>query len=33
MYIPGLMVYGMSKIALEHLTVSLAEQLADDRIA
>jgi NAD(P)-dependent dehydrogenase (short-subunit alcohol dehydrogenase family) len=33
MYIPGLMVYGMSKIALEHLTVSLAEQLAADRIA
>jgi citronellol/citronellal dehydrogenase len=32
-YIPGLMVYGMSKIALEHLTVSLAEQLAADRIA
>ena len=31
--IPGLMVYGMSKIALEHLTVSLAEQLAADRIA
>jgi citronellol/citronellal dehydrogenase len=33
MYIPGLMVYGMSKIALEHLTVSLAAQLAADRIA
>ena len=33
MYIPGLMVYGMSKIALEHLTVSLAEQLRPDRIA
>ena len=33
MYIPGLMVYGMSKIAMEHLTVSLAEQLAADRIA
>ena len=32
-YIPGLMVYGMSKIALEHLTVSLAEQLRADRIA
>jgi citronellol/citronellal dehydrogenase len=32
-YIPGLMVYGMSKIALEHLTVSLAAQLAADRIA
>jgi NAD(P)-dependent dehydrogenase (short-subunit alcohol dehydrogenase family) len=33
MYIPGLMVYGMSKIAMEHLTLSLAEQLAADRIA
>jgi NAD(P)-dependent dehydrogenase (short-subunit alcohol dehydrogenase family) len=33
MYIPGLMVYGMSKIALEHLTVSLAEQLVADRVA
>ena len=33
MYVPGLMVYGMSKIAMEHLTVSLAAQLADDRIA
>jgi citronellol/citronellal dehydrogenase len=32
-YIPELMVYGMSKIALEHLTVSLAAQLAGDRIA
>jgi citronellol/citronellal dehydrogenase len=32
-YIPGLMIYGMSKIALEHLTVSLAAQLAGDRIA
>lgn len=32
-YIPGLMVYGMSKIALEHLTVSLADQLRPDRIA
>jgi citronellol/citronellal dehydrogenase len=31
-YIPGLMIYGMSKIALEHLTVSLAAQLAGDRI-
>ena len=28
-----LMAYGMSKIALEHLTVSLAAQLAADRIA
>ena len=33
MYVPGLMVYGMSKIAMEHLTVSLAAQLADDGIA
>jgi citronellol/citronellal dehydrogenase len=32
-YIPGLMVYGMSKIALEHLTVSLATQLRPARIA
>jgi citronellol/citronellal dehydrogenase len=32
-YIPGLMVYGMSKIALEHLTVSLATQLLPHRIA
>jgi NAD(P)-dependent dehydrogenase (short-subunit alcohol dehydrogenase family) len=32
-YIPGLMVYGMTKIALEHLTVSLAAQLVGDRIA
>jgi citronellol/citronellal dehydrogenase len=32
-YIPGLMVYGMSKIALEHLTVSLATQLQPHRIA
>jgi citronellol/citronellal dehydrogenase len=32
-YIPGLMVYGMSKIALEHLTVSLATQLLPARIA
>jgi len=32
-YIPGLMVYGMSKIALEHLTVSLATQLLPQRIA
>jgi citronellol/citronellal dehydrogenase len=32
-YIPGLMIYGMSKIALEHLTVSLAGQLEGDRIA
>jgi citronellol/citronellal dehydrogenase len=32
-YIPGLMVYGMSKIALEHLTVSLATQLAPHQIA
>ena len=33
MYVPGLMVYGMSKVAMEHLTVSLAAQLAADRIA
>jgi NAD(P)-dependent dehydrogenase (short-subunit alcohol dehydrogenase family) len=32
-YIPGLMIYGMSKIALEHLTVSLATQLQPHRIA
>jgi NAD(P)-dependent dehydrogenase (short-subunit alcohol dehydrogenase family) len=32
-YISGLMVYGMSKIALEHLTVSLATQLLPHRIA
>jgi NAD(P)-dependent dehydrogenase (short-subunit alcohol dehydrogenase family) len=32
-YIPGLMIYGMSKIALEHLTVSLAAQLGGDGIA
>jgi citronellol/citronellal dehydrogenase len=32
-YFPGLMVYGMAKIALEHLTVSAAAQLRDDRIA
>ena len=32
-YLPGLMAYGMSKIALEHLTVSLAAQLRPDRIA
>jgi citronellol/citronellal dehydrogenase len=32
-YIPGLMAYGMSKIALEHMTVSLAGQLFRDRIA
>ncbi|MGQ0803751.1 MAG: SDR family NAD(P)-dependent oxidoreductase [Actinomycetota bacterium] len=32
-YIPGLMAYGMSKIALEHLTVSLAAQLRPDSIA
>jgi NAD(P)-dependent dehydrogenase (short-subunit alcohol dehydrogenase family) len=33
MYVPGLMVYGMSKIALEHLTTALAAQLEADRIA
>jgi len=32
-YFPGLMAYGASKIALEHLTVSLAAQLRDDGIA
>jgi len=32
-YIPGLMAYGMSKIALEHLTVSAAAQLAPHGIA
>jgi citronellol/citronellal dehydrogenase len=32
-YIPGLMAYGMSKIALEHLTVSAAAQLAPFGIA
>ena len=32
-YIPGLMAYGMSKIALEHLTVSAAAQLAPLGIA
>jgi NAD(P)-dependent dehydrogenase (short-subunit alcohol dehydrogenase family) len=32
-YFPGLMAYGMSKIALEHLTVSAAAQLRPDGIA
>jgi NAD(P)-dependent dehydrogenase (short-subunit alcohol dehydrogenase family) len=32
-YFPGLMAYGMSKIALEHLTVSAAAQLAPYGIA
>jgi len=32
-YFPGLMAYGASKIALEHLTVSLAAQLRNDGIA
>jgi NAD(P)-dependent dehydrogenase (short-subunit alcohol dehydrogenase family) len=32
-YFPGLMAYGMSKIALEHMTVSLATQLAPFDIA
>jgi NAD(P)-dependent dehydrogenase (short-subunit alcohol dehydrogenase family) len=32
-YIPGLMAYGMSKIALEHLTISAAVQLAPFGIA
>jgi NAD(P)-dependent dehydrogenase (short-subunit alcohol dehydrogenase family) len=32
-YFPGLMAYGMSKIALEHLTVSAAAQLRPHNIA
>ena len=32
-YIPTLMAYGMSKLALEHLTVSLAAQLQGDGVA
>ncbi|HEU5302548.1 MAG TPA: SDR family NAD(P)-dependent oxidoreductase [Acidimicrobiia bacterium] len=32
-YFPGLMAYGMSKIALEHLTVSAAAQLRPDGVA
>jgi citronellol/citronellal dehydrogenase len=32
-YFPGLMAYGMSKIALEHMTISLATQLASSGIA
>ncbi len=32
-YVPELMVYGMSKIALEHMTVSLASQLQPFNIA
>jgi NAD(P)-dependent dehydrogenase (short-subunit alcohol dehydrogenase family) len=32
-YIPGLMAYGMSKMALEHLTISAAAQLAPFAIA
>jgi NAD(P)-dependent dehydrogenase (short-subunit alcohol dehydrogenase family) len=32
-YFPGLMAYGMSKVALEHLTVSAAAQLAPFNIA
>jgi citronellol/citronellal dehydrogenase len=32
-YFPGLMSYGMSKIALEHLTVSAASQLAEHGIS
>jgi NAD(P)-dependent dehydrogenase (short-subunit alcohol dehydrogenase family) len=31
--VPGLMSYGISKIALERMTVDCARQLADDRIA
>jgi NAD(P)-dependent dehydrogenase (short-subunit alcohol dehydrogenase family) len=32
-YVPGLMAYGMAKLALEHLTVSAAAQLRGDGIA
>jgi NAD(P)-dependent dehydrogenase (short-subunit alcohol dehydrogenase family) len=32
-YFPGLMVYGMAKAALEHLTVAAAHQLRRDNIA
>ena len=32
-YYPGLMAYGMAKVALEHFTRSAAAQLADDGIA
>ncbi len=31
-YFPGMMAYGMSKLALEHLTVSLAAQVRGDHI-
>jgi citronellol/citronellal dehydrogenase len=31
-YFPGMMAYGMSKLALEHMTVSLAAQLRRDQI-
>ena len=31
-YIPGLMAYGMSKLALEHFTMSLAPQISADGI-
>ena len=32
-YYPGLMAYGMAKVALEHFTRSAAAQLADDGVA
>ncbi len=32
-YFPGLMAYGMAKAAMEHMTMCLAAQLADDGIA
>ncbi len=32
-YFPGLMAYGMAKVAMEHMTMCAAEQLRDDRIA
>jgi citronellol/citronellal dehydrogenase len=32
-YYPGLMTYGMAKVALEHLTMSAAAQLRDEKIA
>ncbi|MDZ4827694.1 MAG: SDR family NAD(P)-dependent oxidoreductase [Actinomycetota bacterium] len=32
-YFPGLMAYGMAKVAMEHMTMSTAVQLAPDNIA
>ncbi len=32
-YLPSMMAYGMAKVALEHLTMSAAQQLRPDRIA